>query len=112
MNESIVVGSRVEILQPPLGRSLPVTDFTKNLAFALQTPGNVHSAPGDADGDGMTRALNQLARRRGEIAVHIADSVVVLHGWTGSYHQKQLAQEAVKNKIGSRELINEIEVRR
>lgn len=60
----------------------------------------------------MTHALNRLVRRRGEIAVHVADSVVVLHGWTGSYHQKQLAQEAVKSKIGSRELINEIEVRR
>lgn len=112
MNEAIVVGRGIETPQPPLGRNLPATDLTKNVVFALQTPGKVHSAPSEADGEGMTRALNRLVRRRGEIAVHVADSVVVLHGWTGSYHQKQLAQEAVKSKIGSRELINEIEVRR
>jgi osmotically-inducible protein OsmY len=66
----------------------------------------------DADLDAMTRVLNRLARRRGEIAVHIVDGVVVLRGWTRNYHQKQLAQEAMKSKIGSKQLINEIEVRR
>lgn len=63
----------------------------------------------------LTERLPQELRRTGypalnDIRVFIRDSVVTLEGRVASYHQKQLAQEAVRRVFGHAIIRNELEI--
>ncbi len=63
----------------------------------------------------LTERLPQEPRRTGypalnDIGVSVRDSVVILEGRVASYHQKQLAQEAVRRVFGHAIIRNELEI--
>ena len=63
----------------------------------------------------LTERLPQELRRTGypalnDIGVSVRDSVVILEGRVASYHQKQLAQEAVRRVFGHAIIRNDLEI--
>jgi len=59
----------------------------------------------------VSRALDRTGRPwTGHLEVSTSDDVVRLRGRVASYYQKQVAQTAALRIIGSRQLVNELEV--
>jgi hypothetical protein len=58
-----------------------------------------------------SRVLARTGRRVLNLDIQLLPERVVLHGWAGSYHVKQLAQQGVREYLPNVRLENAIEVR-
>lgn len=72
---------------------------------------NSRPIPQDGILDEVARAIASSGHiPTGRLEVSTADGVVQLRGRVRSYYQKQIAQTLALNVIGSRRLVNDIEV--
>jgi len=79
-----------------------------NPGWPAESPPSADRARVDAE---VVRAIAASGRFPvARVEVSSSEGVVTLRGRVASYHHKQVAQAAALNVIGTRQLVNEIEV--
>jgi hypothetical protein len=67
--------------------------------------------PGTAQEQLESQMVRRLAGRVRDLRIILRHNGVILQGWSGTYHAKQLAQHAAMDLTGLPVLANDIEVR-
>ena len=65
---------------------------------------------GDLAAAARARVASSTYRGVRSVSCECHNGVLVLRGWVSSFHQKQMAQEAVRNLPGIREVVNFVQV--